>query len=357
MRVDKLRVQIAPGVAELKGRPGEKAQIAFKVTNGKDKGVVAEMAVCVVDEAVLALTRFATPDLAGLTDFDLPLSVFSGDLRLGLISQDLNRLFSTKPLTGGGAGEGSVVSSLRKDFRPVAYFNPTLKTNEAGEAKIEFKLPDTTTQYRVYVVACDKGAGFDSDQRNMLITKEFFVEPSVPRFLIPGDRITFPAVLNNKTDSKGEFSLSVTGSDNLALKLSQTEGEIDPWSTFTVKTMADMIGGDVRGKVRCFGKLKTPSGVFDDAIEQTFPIHSRYLPVNRALMGSFSRQATVPVDLPEVLKTMKPEGLTNDDFQARITLSQNQLDQDCTGIEVYAAIPVRLRRADQFGDHTLGGYP
>ncbi|MEW6350296.1 MAG: MG2 domain-containing protein [Thermodesulfobacteriota bacterium] len=319
--VDKLKAEIAPEVKELKAKPGEETEIAFKVTDLKKKGVVAEMAVCVVDEAVLALTRFQTPVLSHLTDFDLPLSVFSGDLRLSLISQDLYRLFSTKPLTGGDGAGGAVLPSLRKDFRPVAYFNPAVVTNEKGEAKVRFKLPDTTTQYRVYAVVCDKGSGFDSVQRKMLVTKEFFVEPSVPRFLIPGDKIIFPSVVHNKTDAKGKFGLKVGGSKNLALMLTPPAGEIEPWSSSLVKTAAEVVGGEIEGVVRVDGKLTGPSGEFADAIEQTFPIHSRYLPVNVVTMGSFTKGTEIPVKLPDALRTMKPDALTSDDLQARVSLS------------------------------------
>ena len=55
--------------------------------NKKGQGVEAEMAVAVVDEAVLALTGFKTPTLEQLTRFDGPLGVFTGDLRALLLHQ------------------------------------------------------------------------------------------------------------------------------------------------------------------------------------------------------------------------------------------------------------------------------
>ena len=57
-----------------------------------------------------------------------------------------------------------------------------MRTDGDGNASVSFTLPDSTTTYRVFVVACDRGAGFASAQRPMLVTKEFYVEPGLPRY-------------------------------------------------------------------------------------------------------------------------------------------------------------------------------
>jgi alpha-2-macroglobulin len=337
----KFRVDIDPSVPELTGKPAEKKTLAFSVTDDKGQGARAELVVCVVDEAVLALTRFKTPELSSLSNFNLPLTVFSGDLRLALVSQDLFRLFSTRPLTGGDAGLGKVSGSLklRKDFRPVAYFNPSVHTDTAGRATIEFELPDSTTAYRVYAVACDKGSGFASAERNMVVTKEFFVEPSPPRFLIPGDRVTFPVSLNNKTAEKGDVFLEAGSSPNLKLALSKTAVEVHAWATTAVEAMAEALGGADRAVVRFTGELKTKAGNFGDAIEQTFPIHSRYLPVNRAIMGGFSRHKEIPVDLPTMLKKAEAGEITPADFHAHISLSTTNWTRLAPGLKYLLQYP------------------
>ncbi|MBM3300163.1 MAG: hypothetical protein FJY85_09430, partial [Deltaproteobacteria bacterium] len=338
-RTQKLQLEIAPEAAELKARPAEKQSISIKVTDQTGKGVRSEVAIGVVDEAVLALTRFQTPSLLTLTRFDIPLSVFSGDLRLDLVTQDLFRILSTKPLTGGDGGGAEMVASLRKDFRPVAYFNPAVVTDEKGQASVEFKLPDTTTAYRVYAVVCDKGSGFVSGQRTMVVTKEFFIEPSVPRFLINGDRTRFPVVLNNKTKEKGTFTVEAEASPGLKLGLDEITGAIEPWSSTVVKASAEVKSGTQLGKLLFKGKFTAAAGQYADAIERTLPIHSVYLPAYRSHVGDFAQRTTVQAKLPEALQSLDRESLSSEDFQATLSLSTTNWAKIAPGLKYLLVYP------------------
>lgn len=334
-----LNLEIEPDAAELKGRPGEDTTLNFIVTDKDGKGCVTEMAVCIVDEAVLALTRYVTPDLSTLTDFKLPLAVFSGDLRGALISQDLFRMLSTNPLTGGGMGFGLVESSLRKDFRPVAYFNPALVSDESGRVRVEFKLPDTTTAYRVYAVVCDKGSGFVSGQRKMVVNKEFYVEPSLPRFLIPGDKVILPVLLYNKTDTEGTVALEATSSEELKVNLTQVPGKLEAYSSVRAAAKIEAGGGADKGKVLFKGSFSGKSGKFGDAIELPVPIHSRFLPVNRAIIGGFVEKGEISVELPVVLKTLNAEDMTSDDFKAYLIFSTTNWAQIEPGLRYLLRYP------------------
>ena len=46
---------------------------------------------------------------------------------------------------------------MRKNFNALAVFAPTLRTNAAGIAQMQFKLPDSLTRYRVMAVAVAGG--------------------------------------------------------------------------------------------------------------------------------------------------------------------------------------------------------
>jgi uncharacterized protein YfaS (alpha-2-macroglobulin family) len=335
----RLVLKIAPGISELKGKPAEMKKLSFKVTDQHGKGAKAEMAVCVVDEAVLALTRFRTPSLSSLTRFNLPLSVFSGDLRLGLVSQDLYRILTTKLLTGGDGGAGLVSPSLRKDFKPVAYYNPVVITDDSGQATVEFKLPDSTTAYRVYAVVCNKDSGFVSGQRNMVVTKEFFAEPSVPRFLIPGDHVTFPIVLHNKTKDKGEFSLVSDSARAFEVTLAKTSGTLEPWASSVVKATADVLSGMEEGRLRFNGTFTTQSAKYADAIEVRVPILSRYLPIFRSQMGSFKGSKKVTAKFPAFLKSFRSDDLNPADFKAHLMLSTTNWSKIAPGLKYLLRYP------------------
>ncbi len=335
-----LQLQIEPDAAELKGRPGEEKSLSFTVTDDNGKGVQAEMAVCVVDEAVLALTGFATPDLSTLTDFKLPLSVFTGDLRLSLISQDLLRMLGTRPLTGGGMGFGDVESSLRKDFRPVAYFNPALLSDASGNVQVKFKLPDTTTAYRVYAVVCDRGSGFVSGQRKMVVNKEFYVEPSLPRFVIPGDSAVVPLMVYNKTDADGTVSVKASSSQELNISLKSVPEKLESYSSERAVAKIQARGGGAdEATLRFQGAFSGAAGNFQDAIELKLPLNSRYLPVNLSMIGGFRNYGEIGVKLPAALKSLDTSDLTSRDFKAHLVLSTTNWAQIEPGLKYLLRYP------------------
>lgn len=337
-KLPKLKVTLDNGGKELKGRPGESKKLTFKVTDLNDKGIRSEMTVCVVDEAVLALTRFTVPDLKKLADFSIPLGVFSGDLRLSLISQDLYKIFSTKPLTGGGAGAGYISSTIRKDFRPVAYYNPALVTDDQGNASVEFDLPDTTTAYRVYVAAADTGSGFASSQWNMVVNKEFFIEPALPRFLISGDKLTFPIALHNRSDQTGEARIEAESSDNLKLKLKSPVVKIEPWQSGKAIVDANLSGG-VEAVFRFNGVMTTGDGPYGDIIEKKLPVESKYLAIHRSLWGSFSGKGQIKAKFQKGVSASEYRSIHPADLSANLTLSLTNWNRIAPGLKYLLRYP------------------
>ena len=214
-------MELGDPAQELKAEPGTKVVLEIKTVRtektGPAKPVRAEMALAVVDESVLALTGFKTPNLDSLVEFDLPLAVFTGELRSLLLHQTPFAAVLNRELTGGGGMAGSEELETRKYFSPVAYYNPNLVTAEDGTARVEFTLPDTITKYRVYAVACDKGSAFASTERGLVAVKDFYVEPGLPRFLTKGDNFSFGIKGFNTTDLSGSMELELSSSPNLNL--------------------------------------------------------------------------------------------------------------------------------------------
>jgi uncharacterized protein YfaS (alpha-2-macroglobulin family) len=316
--VDALKVTVAEKEPALKALPGAKRSLALAARDASGNGVPAELAVAVVDESVLALTGYKTPTLEALGQFLVPLRVATRDLRTDLLRQTPFTFLFGKPLTGGdGEGEGSPVASrLRKNFSPVAFFDPAVRTDAAGNATVSFTLPDTMTTYRVFVVAVDRGSGFASTQRPLLVVKDFYLEPGVPRFLTRGDRFRFPVSAFNKTaqDGKGTFA---AGADPL---VRLTAGQ----QAFDLKGM-DSRTLPVSGEALSAGSTKLSfTGTFDgreDSVELTLPVNSGYLSWTDTTYGTFRKAAGLRYEFPPGTAKIAWNEVRPDEVKARLTIS------------------------------------
>jgi uncharacterized protein YfaS (alpha-2-macroglobulin family) len=87
--------------------------------------------------------------------------------------------------------------SPRTDFSETAFFTPHLLLAEDGTATIEFKVPDSVTDWNVWVHALTRDLRSGSAHRQTASVKELLVRPYLPRFLREGDRADLKVVVNN----------------------------------------------------------------------------------------------------------------------------------------------------------------
>lgn len=335
----KLNLEIARGVADIKAKPGEKIKIDLVVSDQARAGVVAEMAVCVINEAVLAMADFSIPDLSALASFDLPLSVKTGDLRMGLISQDLFRMLITDPLTGGGAGKALMGPSFRKDFRPVAYYNPSVVTNDKGQASITFVAPDSLTAYRVYAVATDKSSGFVSADRTITVTKDFYVEPSLPRFLCPGDEATIPVKVVNNTKEAGNVALAMSSSPNFRIDPKGYKSQLSANSSFVLGLRTLIEDESETAWLEISSVIDGKSQKLDDAVRKTIPIKGLQASITRVNQGGFALASDIPVSFPKYVQEAISSKPRSKDVTASLTLSLHDWARITPGLKYLMRYP------------------
>ncbi|MEJ2091762.1 MAG: MG2 domain-containing protein [Syntrophobacterales bacterium] len=311
-----LNVKINPEVADWRARPGEEVKVNLTVATPKGQGIEAEVALAVVDEAVLALTGYKTPTLTKLTRFDLPLEVFTGELLTLLVHQTPFYPSKVEPLTGGGGFSKDIVDKLRRRFKAVAYFNPQVLTDAQGKAQVSFTLPDNITRYRVFAVAVDRTSRFASVERHLIATKDFYLEPGLPGFFNVGDRFKFQVSATNATAKKGPVAFSVSAEGGLSLKAVDTGGELNP---------KDSLKLNVSGEATAPGQAKAKfAGEFlghRDEVELTLPINSGHVRQTVSVLGSFSGNQTVKIPLPAYLTSGAAGKVNLDEVQAVLTLS------------------------------------
>ncbi len=311
-----LEVKISPAVRELKAEPATPVTLDLSVTTPQGQGVEAEMALAVVDEAVLALTGFKTPSLDQLTRFDRPLKVFTGELRTLLLQQTPFYPSRIDALTGGGGLSGEMISKLRKKFEAVAYFNPTLRTDAQGKARVTFTLPDNITSYRVYAVVSDRGSRFANAQRQLLAAKEFYLEPGVPSFFIQGDRFRFQVAAFNAGPAAGPVKFNATATGPLSLAPEDTTAQLEPKSSLKL---------NVTGQAKSPGPVKALfEGVFQnkkDAVELPLQVNSGLVRDTTSTFGSFTGAGDARLSLPAYLTGPQLQKVNREEVRAVVTLA------------------------------------
>jgi hypothetical protein len=120
-----------------------------------------------------------------------------------------------------GGGEGAAPITLRADFRPLALFAPSVRTDDQGRAQVPFKVPDSLTRYRVMAVAVAGDRLYGQGEATVTARLPLMVRPSAPRFLNFGDQFELPVVLQNQTDQPLDVKVAVRASN---VRLSEGSG-------------------------------------------------------------------------------------------------------------------------------------
>ena len=173
-----------------------------------------EITVAVVDEGILQLKNYQSPD---------PFKFFFQKRALEVNGYDLYpRLFPDlgkgKSSTGGdGAGLEKRVNPLtNKRVKLVSFWSGILKTNGSGEATYTIDVPQFSGDLRIMAVAYN-GDAFGSANASMKVADPVVVSSSVPRFLSPGDQLEMPVTLTNTTKQAGSITAKVKVSGNLSV--------------------------------------------------------------------------------------------------------------------------------------------
>ena len=269
-----LAVAVEPGLATLE--PGGQTDVTVKLTDAKGAPVAGgEVAIVVVDEAVLALTGYHLPDpiatfyaarSADVTDLRNRELVLLARPDLGAamnraleIEEEKNWHGNMRDGGGGGYGEemmdgggeprpsrrapprekasnkkggresevdarvgtasGPSTSEpappvqLRTDMSALALFVPAAATDAGGRATVKVKLPDNLTRYRVMAVAVSGAQRFGQGESTITARLPLMLRPSPPRFLNFGDRFELPVVLQNQSSEPLDVAVALRASN------------------------------------------------------------------------------------------------------------------------------------------------
>jgi alpha-2-macroglobulin len=184
-------------------------QVAVK---GLAKGEAAYLTLAAVDEGILQLTDYASPDPAGY---------YFGKRRLGLeMRDDYGRLIKPEKGDVGAMREGGDAFGSRAlavvPTKTVALFSGLVKLDGNGNANVPLDIPDFNGELRLMAVAVSANK-LGASSRPLTVRDAVVADVVLPRFLAPGDRAFAALNLNNVEGKPGNYAATVKVYGPLAL--------------------------------------------------------------------------------------------------------------------------------------------
>lgn len=145
----------------------------------------------VVDEGLLGLTRFKTPDPHDAFYAREALGVKTWDVYdnvLGAYGAELDRLLS---IGGDDVGGSDEMDNTANRFEPVVRHLGPFKLEKGRKNQHEITMPNYVGAVRVMVVASEKGA-YGATEKTVPVKNPLMVLSTLPRILSPGDELKVP---------------------------------------------------------------------------------------------------------------------------------------------------------------------
>lgn len=287
-----LKVSSGPRKLELKIsapkkiRPRTKLEVEIEVPSAPSGRVT----LAAVDEGILQLTGFSTPD---------PLNYFYRKRRLGydlfdIYSMILPEVVPIEPRSpfGGEISRARLKRELAplgaKRVKPVSLWSGLVKLDGNGKATVRFDVPQFNGTLRLMAVAFNREK-MSAAESSVLVREPITINSSLPRFLAPGDQFVIPVTIFNGTGKSGDFSVSIETRDKVKLEKSSQKISIDKDAEATLRFNAEALPatGVDQIIIRASGNGEQSSETTEIALRPPYPLYSQ----SEALSASESQAA------------------------------------------------------------------
>ncbi len=258
--------------------PGDRATLTVRALDWRGQPVQAEVALAIVDKAVLALADPNAPTLVETFYQPRPLGILTGDGLIALFNRAAANLEALKQTAdrmakemmvggmGGGGDGGMYLTDARQDYPDTAMWQAHLQTGADGTAQVSLDLPDSLTTWVADARAVTADTLVGQTTTEFIVSKPLFVRPVTPRFLVAGDRAEVAAVVHNNTDADLTVDVSL-----------ETNMRIGEWANDRIGESANEQMGEsanqrisvpAHGRARVSWGVEVPAG--EDVAHLTF---------------------------------------------------------------------------------------
>ena len=189
-------------------RPEQPFRVDIQTADGKQ----AQLTMAVVDEGLLSLTDFKTPD---------PWRYYYGKQRLGVLTDDLYSLvigankgdiFRTFSI-GGAMMDMQMRTALPEQpkaqrFKPVCLFKGPVFTDQNGHIAFNLDMPNYVGAVRVMAVSAN-GTHYGHAEKTVPVKTALMVVPTLPRVIGPQDEFVLPVSVFAMQDDVKEVTVSL----------------------------------------------------------------------------------------------------------------------------------------------------
>ena len=257
---------------------------------------------------------------------------------VGGIAEGAAAVASDAAEKGGGAQPGI---TPRTRFAPLALFEPALRTGADGRVRVQLRLPESLTRYRVMAVAVEGARRFGRGEAVVTARRELMVRPSPPRFLNYGDRAELPVLLQNVGSRVLTVSVAARGS---GIRLESPTGQLVTVPAHDRVEIRFPATATRAGTAHL--QVVAVSGAVTDAASVSFPV---YTP---ATAEAFAAHGDVDTGLPVLLPVNVPGGVLPDFGGLEVTVSSTAVQELTDAVLYLHGYP--FEGAEQVASRVLG---
>jgi uncharacterized protein YfaS (alpha-2-macroglobulin family) len=278
-------------------RPGDSARVDVRVRDAAGAGRRSEVTLWAVDEGVLSLTGYKTPDPIDLIYRPRGLGMRLASTLTAVAAQITDSAKGGAPGGGGGMDADGV---MRSRFQTTAFFLGSVVTDSAGHAVATAKLPDNLTTFRLMAVAVTAGDRYGAGEAKLLVTRPLVARPALPRFVREGDSLLAGVVVNSR----------LAGTPTVTVR-AQAQGAALLGADSKTATLELGRGREVRFSFRGAAgdtaqfRFRASSGSDADAVETRLPIRLSYRSRAFEVAGTLVDSTSAEFVFPELLDPAK----------------------------------------------------
>ncbi|KAA2244461.1 hypothetical protein F0L74_00315 [Chitinophaga agrisoli] len=266
-------------------RPEQEASITVSEANGK----AMTYTVALVDEGLLDLTRFKTPDPHSVFYAREALGVKTWDMFdfvIGAWGADMDRILSI----GGDEGLDRSASTAKANrFKPVVKYMGPFYLKKGASQTHAFKLPPYIGSVKAMVVAGQEGA-YGSAEKTAAVKKPLMLLTSLPRVLGPSETIQLPVTVFGLENNIRSATVTLTSNNLLEVVGERTKTVTFPQpgeqmvyfdvrvrqQTGIAKVKVTAASGSERAEESTELQVRNPNPVITNTLEHTLEANGNW---------------------------------------------------------------------------------